>query len=412
MHFWLYSLLAAPFIWGTDALGVRPLLALTVVNACAASGLVAYLLRFFRSTALELVAPLLYLSCGTVFYLHWTGPEVLTAAAVLVAALSGLRGQLGVSIIAASIAAAQNPSAAGVLLWTFGCRLGLELGWCPGLLERESRHALKWHEFVLAGCGIALLLLPYGFFQVTFGSASLIARDATRPELIGFERAWSLLFDLNQGLFIGMPGLLLALFALAALTLDGHLHGRRRNGLLGLLACAAFFLMLVPTLSIDNLNSGGLVVHRYCTWLAMPLLGLVLALLSNLRIAWFRPVAGLFFAGQLIVIALAGISADPMGYLRHGKLASYVLERWPSFYNPVPEIFLERTLGQETVLRADRAVKWPKRGGQPTKVMIHESRVSELKTHCGDEQRATAATEASVEGGWRYLDAPFRCSDQ
>jgi hypothetical protein len=36
-HFWLYSLLAAPFVWPLNLLGTTPLLALTSLNAAASS---------------------------------------------------------------------------------------------------------------------------------------------------------------------------------------------------------------------------------------------------------------------------------------------------------------------------------------------------------------------------------------
>ena len=410
LHFWLYSLLAAPFVWVTDALGVRPLLALCALNACAASALIAYLLLFFRGTVTQFLAPLLFLSSGVLFYLHWPGPEVLTAACVLVATLSALRGDLGVGMLAAGVAAAQNPSAAGVSLLVIGHWVALRFGWLSAPFEGARAVPLGRRQLGLVAGSVAVLLLPYAFFQATFGLPSLIARVATRSELIGFDRAWSLLFDLNQGLFPGMPGLLLAFLLLAALGYAGHLPGRRDHLLFrGALVVAAFSVMLVPTLSIENWNSGGIVVHRYCTWLSMPFLGAVLTILPRLRPLTQRYVAGIFAVAQACVLATNGLSAEPTLYLQHGTLARYVLERWPSQYNPIPEIFTERTLGREVQPRPDQIVIWP-RSAPPRKILVHETRPLTVTRGCPPDQVVVGANELPLKDGWRYVDAPFRCT--
>lgn len=412
LHFWLYSLLAAPFVVVTDALGVRPLLALSAVNATAACALVTYLLWFFRGTVTRFVAPLLVLSCGLVFYLRWPGPEVMTAACVLVATLSGLRGQLGVGILAASVAAAQNPSAAGIAVFVVGHWLSLRLGWLPPMFEGSGAVPCDARQLSLTGAAVALLLLPYGFFELAFGLPSVIARVATERELIGLERAWSLLFDLNQGLFPAMPGLLFAVTLLGVFAYSRRLPDRPADTLFrAALVLGAFVVMLVPTLSIHNWNSGGVVVHRYCTWLCMPLLGFVLAYLSKLAARAQRQVAFGFLAAQSLVIAANGLSAEPTLYMQHGTLARFVLQHGPSSYNPIPEIFIERTLAREVTLKRDQIVVWPRGGGDPRKILVHASRPLTVARGCQPGQLIVGATEAELGDGWRYVNAPFRCTE-
>jgi hypothetical protein len=410
LHFWLYSLLAAPFIRVTDAVGARPLLALSAVNACAALALTAYLIRFFAGSVVRFMAPVLFLSCGAVFYLHWPGPEILTASAVLVATLSGLQGRIGLGMLAAGVAAAQNPSAAGILLLVCGHWLALRCGWLPEL-EGSRAARLDARELALVCASLTLLLLPYAFFQAAFGLPSLTARLATRSDLISFDRAWSLLFDLNQGLFVGMPGLFLALVLLSAIGLRRSWTRRERALSRTVLVCMAFLVMLVPTLSIENWNSGGVVVHRYCTWLAMPLLGAVLTLLPKLPVVRQRGVAGAFLVAQALVLASNGLSADPTLYLRHGRVARYVLQHWPSAYNPVREIFIERTLTAEVRPRQNQTVVWPRQSGEPRKVLVHQTRPLTVARGCLPGQTLVGLTEPRLDHGWRYVNAPFRCAD-
>jgi hypothetical protein len=412
LHFWMYSLLAAPFIWVTDALAVRPLTALSTVNAFAASAVVAYLVLFFRGTVSAVIAPLLFLGSGTLFYLRWPGPEVLTAGSVLVATLSGLRGNIGIGMLAGAFAAVQNPSAGGVILLV-GCHwLALRFGGFPALIDgwRAVTVDGRQRTYIVAAGGV--LLLPYAFFLTTFERPSLIAELGTDPQLIGFERAWSLVFDFNQGMFPGMPGLFLALVLL------GRLAYLRRLGRPGLrllpraaLVGGAFVVMSVPTLSIHNWNSGGVVVHRYCTWLCMPLVGAVMVLVTHLSVRGQRYVVGSFAVAQAAVVVTNGLSAEPTMYLQHGTLARYVLQHWPSGYNPIPEIFIERTLGREIELRPDQSVVWPRGGRGPKKVLVHETRPLTVASGCLPGQIVLGATEPQLGAGWRYVNAPFRCAD-
>jgi hypothetical protein len=412
LHFWLYSLLAAPFIWLTDALGFRPLTALTTVNACAASAVVTYLVMFFRGTVSAVVAPLLFLGSGTLFYLHWPGPEVLTAASVLVATLSGLRGNIGIGMLAGGLAAVQNPSAGGVILLVGGHWLALRFGQLPAWVDGWCAVPVDARQLTCIGAAVAVLLLPYAFFLATFGRPSLIAELGTDLQLIGLERTWSLLFDLNQGMFSGMPGLFLALVLLGTLASLRRLrragaHLPPRAALVG----GAFVVMIVPTLSIHNWNSGGVVFHRYCTWLSMPLVGAVMVLVPQLSVRAQRYLVGSFAVAQAAVVATNGLSAEPTLYMQHGTLARYVLQHWPSGYNPIPEIFIERTLGREIQVRPDQMVVWPRGGGPPKKVLVHESRPLTVAWGCLPGQIAVGATEPQLGAGWRYVNAPFRCTD-
>src|SRR5687768_16423241 len=88
----------------------------------------------------------------------------------------------------------------------------------------ESRDALfadgKFRRFdrasmVCAAGGALLTLLSPLFFLVTFGEPSLIGKQAVDVSVATPARLFSLLFDLNQGMVIGVPGVLLG-FGIAA----------------------------------------------------------------------------------------------------------------------------------------------------------------------------------------------------
>jgi hypothetical protein len=166
--------------------------------------------------------------------------------------------------------------------------------------------------------------------------------------------------------------------------------------------------MAVPTFSIHNWNSGNVVFIRYAYWLAMPLLELGLEIGARLANPWRAGVAGVAAALQLGVIVANGLAGENYSYLRHSWAAQLVLERWPRAYNPVPEIFYERTLGWEAPMNRFKVVVWP-RWKTPRKVMVRDDRAPSSTRVCPDGGAFAGAREHRASAGWIYVDAPFRC---
>jgi len=396
LHFWFYSLLAVPFLAVTEHFHLRPALALVVVNGLAAGTAIAFLFRRFGLGLVSLATASLYLLAGTTFYLGWTGPEVLTAAATLVTCLAARRGELGFAALAAGVAAAQNPSAVFLLPYAV---------W----LSRPVRRSLSTWERRCAGAGVLLAVAPYVFFYYEFRVGSLIARFATDFALISRERAWSLVFDLNQGMIVGIPGVLIGVTGAIALALRAPGGSERRRVVAN--AGAALLVvvcMAVPTFSIHNWNSGSVVFMRYAYWLAMPLFELGLEVAASLPAAQRAVVAGVAAALQLGLLLPNGFAGENYNYLRHTWAATFVLEHWPGAYNPVPEIFYERTLGWEAPPNRHAVVVWPRRG-TPGKAMVRADRPARSERVCPEGESFAGAREHTASAGWIFLEAPFRC---
>jgi hypothetical protein len=395
LHFWLYSLLGAPCLWLTELMGTTPARALGLLNGLAASVAELALFWHYGRGRFGLAAACAFALCGTTFYLGWTGPEALTGAAIVCACLPARRAELGLGCCAAAVAAAQNASAAALVpyvVWYW---------W-------RARRSLSRRDLILLPLAFALLVLPYAFFYVHFRIPSLLAHYATDPSLISGERAWSFVFDLNQGLVYGIPGLLLGVAVAIALAFSGAARNRRT-----LIADVAATVAVVagmagPTLAVHNWNPGTSVLLRYGYWTSLPLLVLMLELLSGgaARARWATLAA--VAVVQVAVILTNGICGERYSYVRHTWLAQFVLGRFPGAYNPVPEIFFERSLGWEAPPARAVGVAWPSHGA-PTKVLalkdkpLHEARI------CPDGGEVTSGRTHVVSHGWVYLDRPFGC---
>ena len=396
LHFWVYSLLCVPFLWVTEFLRVRPILALACVNGAAATATLAFIFRRYGTNRQGLGAACFFLLSGTILYLGWTGPEVLTAGAVLVACLAARSHELGLGIAAGGIAASQNPSAVFVLPFVVG-------SFWP------ERRRLRPGEPALVLAGVGLAASPYLFFFHEFHVWSLIAKFATTVELVSWERAFSLVWDLNQGMMMGLPGLLagvpvVIVLALRACRADAC-GAISMNVVMTLLLVTG---MAIPTFSIHNWNSGNVVFSRYGYWIAMPLLELGIALAPGISVAWRRGVALGAGGLQLGVLAVNGPFGQAYSPQRHSPLAKVVLRQLPGAYNPVPEIFYERSLGWEAPRDAFDVVVWPY-SGTPGKMMVRAGRPAVSERICGPRALVESDGVHRASDGWTYLDAPFRC---
>ena len=409
LHFWLYSLLLVPFQIAARILGAPFGLPFGLLNAACALAALAYLRRAFGPTARFHAAAWMFLLGGASFFIPWSGPEVMTASAVLVACVAMWRGDLGIGCLAAGIAACQNPSAAlvfpALIAALFLLRRAPALAWPspPPTAPLRSRKTIG-----LALAGALLAALPVAFSEARFGVPSAIALYATDPNLMSRERLFSLFFDLDQGMCVGAPGLLVggAAAAIGAFAARGRGWGR-----LGppCLAVCLVLAMSLPALVPHNWNAGTRAAMRYTAWLSMPLLALVLYEVRAASRRWAAALVAATLVPQLFAVALFGLAGTSDGYLRHNPLAAWVLARAPGLYNPVAEIFAERTTGVEGMPGPDRAVVL-RLGGRPVKVMRHWLGTNVRAGICAAPLALDEATALFIGDGWRYVDAPFRCA--
>jgi hypothetical protein len=406
-HFWFYSLLAAPFLWAVQAVGLTPLLALPLINATAVLAASFYALRVLPGRA-RFWLPIAFLLSGTTYYLHWSGPEALTASAALVSALAAMLGRPGHAILAAGLASTQNPGAVSLVV--------LIVGWWF-LLRRDPTNALFASEPLrrfdrgsvacALGGGLLALLSPL-FFLLTFGEPSLIAKQTIDLTLATPPRLFSLLFDLNQGLIVGIPGLVLG-FGIAAGVVF-HLRSVSEKRLLyaslALGAMTSLFAAL-PSLGTVNWNSGCSVFMRYAYWTSMPLLVSVLGVTARLSDGVRLSVAGPAALVQALSLGVYGVSGTSAAYTRPGPAARFVMTHFPAFYNPEPEIFFERSLGREAPPTAYAAVAWPDKK-HPTKILVTRPGPITWPELCGGDE-FDAASIARTARDTRYLNGPFQC---
>jgi hypothetical protein len=264
-----------------------------------------------------------------------------------------------------------------------------------GRLTLQLRAVFTRRDLIGLAAGVALFALPPLFNLWLYGVPNLIAKRFSNPALIGIPRLESFYFDLNQGMVLGIPGVLAAL-----------LLWRRERRPVSLVLCLLFSLALaLPTLAVLNWNSGAIGMMRYASWAAMPIL---LALLLRLR-AYPRLPLGLA-AGLLLVQAAAMAHAFSYEFNEFSPLARQVLARAPGWYHPEPEIFAERMAHNDNYIETDKVYVYHP-DGQPAKILFHPSNPKLDTMLCGPDAVLAAGNRITGSAyGWRYLDGEVHCA--
>lgn len=403
IHFWMYSLLAAPFYAVLSALGAKPTWAFSLLNLALVGATLVYIRRVFPNVARE--AALLFLALGTVYYLRWTGPEVMSACCVFVASVCILRRDTAAAIFLCGLGATQNPSIALMIPLALAHRLALR--WQPSLAPLPNLTRDRKNEFFWGALGVALAIAPYVFFKANFGVPSITAKHFTDLNLISARRLISMLFDLDQGMIIGIPGLFAAAILLPFLV-------RRDDQQTFILNCLFFVacsvVLALPTLAAINWNSDASVILRYAYWAAMPAIAYTVSVLPRLEQRGKTTLLIAVLVGQACGVVGAGLIRRGTSYLQHTPVAQWALEHAGGYYSPDVEILFER--GRHTEDAIDRhATHVVYNKGQPVKLARHWSNVDDTGGICRSDQSINSSSVAEVDGGWQYLHAPFTCED-
>lgn len=396
IHFFAYPALAAPAFRLLQGVGANPMKAFQVVNFAAFWLLGLVLHRFFGSARRAFVGLGLVLGTGGILYINWGGPEMVTACACLAGTLLFVLGRPLAGGLLAGVAAMQNPSL--VFVAAFAPLFSLLHDRAEGRPHPfTGRRAVlgdaRLHGALLLG---VLALLPFAFGLWQWHVPSIIGRDWTDPRLVGPQRLFSYYFDLDQGMILAVPGILL--------LLAGIVPRRPVPRLAAVLALLFMLALAVPTLSAQNWNPGGVGILRYVFWGAMPLLLLAFGWLRT-RSRW--PLALLCAAFALQAAAM--VHAKKYGHTEFSPLARLVLAHAPALYNPDPEIFFERSRGTEDGMDIHGVVVWP-RQGPVRKVLfnVESRRVDEVL--CPRGQRLSGALPlVERRDGWRYLNGAPAC---
>jgi hypothetical protein len=385
IHFFAYSALAAIPFAAFKALGIPPFKCYQFVNLVFIFILALACFDFFRSRQRAALALVLFAFCGGLLYWDWSSPETMTAASLLAGLLLYFSGAPIAGGVLAGLASMQNPP------------LVFFAGFAPFLAFVYKRTMPSAREAVSLAIVALLFSMPVVFNLVKFGVPSLLAASTTETRLISGLRLYSLFFDLNQGMVIGVPALFAALAAILLFAKSMPIR---------LLACSAVLFSLalaLPALTAQNWNSGAAGMMRYAFWAAMPILFGCLLYARDHKLS-----TPLILA---LILVQAGVSWMERQYshVQFSPVAKFFLAHFPSAYNPPIEIFSERLRNQEAFTPKDGVLQYTLDGRVRKAAFNLENKQAVLQL-CGKNRVLSFdAGTAAVDDGWVYLNTPSAC---
>jgi hypothetical protein len=391
-HFWAYTLSGLPARALLGVVGGSPLHALPLTNAVwLTAAVAAVLLGLPWRMERRLLFAGLILGSPLLGFLLWPHPEVFAFSLVVLAFVGAERGRWILAALAVALAASQNPPL--IVL-------------CAALLLRAILPALrdrKWGDLAGATAVAALALLPAAFFRWNFGVFNMSVLPSEARQSFSILRSFDLLFDLNLGLLPYLPVTLLLFIGRAV----GDLLARRWSVVVvlgGLLLAMAW----ACTGNI-NWNNGTTGPSRYAVWLLpLVLFGVARPAAAAASSQWTVALTIALAVQGGVTLARGGFFST-CDYLEHSYAARFVLDRWPRLYRPLPEVFAERTTGQE-IQELDALVVY-RSAGRCRKALARWRHAEELEALCGPHPPAWASFfQTRPPGGrdakrtWVYVD--------
>jgi hypothetical protein len=328
VHFWFYAWLATPAIWVADQFDINPVHAFTLLNLI----LLGLALRL-ALPKIGLPAGLLLFGSPIIWWIDKAHTEIFTFS-MLTVAMVMLRDRPWWSMVAVGAAATQNPPIAAVM--------GLVA--VSEVVARPS--AVRVWKFWAGGAvGLALALLHPFYYYSRYGRWSLLTTNLHIgiPSCAAFTAT---VFDPQIGLLGNFPSLLLlALVGGVLLTRIAPRDLLERDFTIA--GLAGLFFMFSAAQAFNVHHGGTPSISRYAFWL-MPLAVPLLTRTELLRPRWWRR---LLWGTSCISFAACCWAFNPSAgeNAREPTWAASVIWNWlPSWSNPVPEVFSETIVGQDS----------------------------------------------------------------
>jgi hypothetical protein len=344
VHFTAYSLLIVPFRLILRAFHQNELKALWITNvAIFASAAFVTMKWFIKGSSKRLIFLSLFFLSPMMSFFIWPGPDMLYVSLLTIGVFALFKRKFGLATILAAIASWHSQPLV-IMAVGFGFIHILHLTTVHKFRDRRS---ITIHPHFLISGIIAgsLVLLPYLYNYLSFGVLTpwTILQDGwTKLHGFGlqnasFQKLFEQFFDLNMGLVWYFPvGFIVAV--------GGVLWGIiKKNwlvvGVALLTVMTAFFYQTNPAWHYGTAGYGP---TRHIIFVVPIIIYLVTSLLSWKRLQ--RALFLLIVASQVYALSFNNyLEPDLANVLQNTPLAKYVLDHAPAFYEPTPEIFVDRT---------------------------------------------------------------------
>ncbi|MDY6523612.1 hypothetical protein SKM52_03490 [Acinetobacter faecalis] len=393
-HYGFYPALVAVVERFLLLVHVNPLAAFQLTNIIFMLLGVFVILKNEESHAI--VKSLLFLLGGVIFYWQWTHPEVMAYCCLFLFTYFLFKNKYKKSIVFLALATTQIISFAVLYLFI--------PAWI--LINKQDKSLILKLLKDIRVWGVGFLSLSSLFFYYYyFGKFSIIGQSASSIDGINWLHFVSHWFDLDQGVFIGAPWVFIVIL-ISILKNKKIAPDLLFSILIGVLIC-------IPLLTNNNANHGQAVFSRYALYSIAPL------------VAWSCLNLSSILSKKIYYYILLGVSISYVIYVNkvdssifHKPWTQILLNHFPQYYNPYPEIYIERNQNYEGI---DKKIYTYLDRNAPliTKKIIFQSGSdleNELQSLCkgnlslSDGSKILIPELKTVKSiGWTYINTPLKC---
>lgn len=370
-HFVFYSLLNLPMRYVMQLTNNEPLIGFDLTNVLFIT-LTCILLLFYTKDSFwhALAITLIFFFNGMFWYIKWTHTEVLTCCLVTASLFLFFNKRLYLSVFLMALASLQNQPLAILVFFM--------------VLYTIFANRFTIKSFLLSGLCSWIVLLPSLFYYYLFGITNLVSHGGYLDKHnVTIDRVIGFFVDLDQGAILAIPLILPAYLILLLFFTIKSIRERNIEWSLFIPIAILFISCLVSMMT--NWVHGMAVINRYAIWISaiISVHFYFLLLKTEIKEA-IRSIilaAVIFFQITFILyFHFTGLSESES--LLHKSHTKWVLNNFPSLYNPDPCIFIHRTLHkpiQVTDSTLSPVLYLGNTTNKKIKIAVHRSQLDSLK---------------------------------
>ncbi|MBA3704924.1 MAG: hypothetical protein H0W84_03195, partial [Bacteroidetes bacterium] len=330
-HFFFYSLLNVPARIIADIFSLNPLGIFQFVNALL---IIISCFIFYRTSKFNQFITgsfcLLFYYSTNYWYIGWPHPEIFTICFTTLGLWFFFNDKYYAGIGLITLAALQNQPL--VILLAALCLITL------------YKKGINLKNIIKIAAIVVWILIPSLFFYYHFSITNLVQyKGFLDTSGINSRRFLGFFFDLNQGMILAFPLILLIYLLLVVLK---TIKLKSTENKWDLFLVPVIIIMTCIACTMTNWNHGQAVVNRYVTYIsAVMLIHFFFLLVQTSGKAIINSFLVLALISQLFTIYYFQTfnSSDRSDVAK--PIANWVLDNYPEFYNPDPSIFISRYMG-------------------------------------------------------------------
>jgi hypothetical protein len=388
-HFFFYSFINLPaYNLGKHFGPVRPFYFTNALLVILAS----FFLLFFTPFSFfkQILAALCFCFSACFWYLGWQHTEVFSASLVTIAMILFLNKKHYWALLVMGIVCLQTQP------------LVLLLGFMALVTLIEKGFNLK--NIVIISLLSFIAFIPPLFYLVNFNTTNLIKDTGfLDTKYITFNRVSGFYFDVNQGLILTIPLILLAYLPL--LIID-YLRNRNEKFNWTLLLPLIFIAISITIATMGNWNHGMAIVNRYASWMSCLIMVHVFYLTNTLDNLKSVTLFNYFLFTQFMTTLYhQKFNKYDWSMNQHTPLANWLFTNHPTWYSPDPYIFALRTQPYTNLVEGNSPFIFFDEEKKIKKVLVNKNAVDQLvQFGYSAETIKQIKEDVKFNYDWGYLD--------